>query len=260
MSDPSTHDSGGLKGALWALSGYPALAKPVRWFRRKLWLPTPETILATLDSKALNAVRQIHAPGASDQDLRTTRAQLKYLDPLRQIHRNLRRATELDLFGRPSLEILDLGCGSGYFLKICESLGHQAVGFDLDESDIYRDLIASLGVRRIIGRIDAFEPVPGVETRFDVITAFAICFNYHNDPAPWGREEWEYFLKDIASRLLKPHGRIVLKLNPREGETEDARFYTPELRAFFERLGAKIDGPLLTFRRKPILSKTGVAL
>ncbi len=260
MSTPNSTETGGLKGTLWSLSEVPVLAKPARWFRRKLWLPTPETILAKLDAKALNAVRQIHAPGASDQDLRTTRTQLKYLDPLRQIHRNLRRASELDLHGRPPLEILDLGCGSGYFLKVCEALGHKATGFDLDESSIYRDLIASLGVRRIIGRIDDFEPVPEISSRFDLITAFAICFNDHNEPSPWGRDQWEYFLKDIASRLLKPQGRIVLKLNPREGEIDDARFYSPELRAFFERLGAKIEGPLLTFRRKPILSKTGVAL
>ncbi len=260
MSDPTSNESGGLKGIFWALSEFPALTKPARWFRRKLWLPTPETIHATLDTRALNAVRQFHAPGATDQALRTTLSQHKYLDPLRQIHRNLRRASELDLYGRPALEILDLGCGSGYFLKICEKLGHKATGFDLDESAIYRDLIASLGVRRVIGRIDAFEPVPGVASRFDLITAFAICFNNHNEPAPWGCDEWEYFLKDIASRLLKPQGKIVLKLNPREGEVGDARFYTPELRAYFERLGAKIEGPLLTFRRKPILSKTGVAL
>ena len=260
MSAPTSHETSGLKSAFWALSEFPALTKPARWFRRKLWMPTPQTILATLDTKALTAVRQIHAPGASDQDLRTTLTQRKYLDPLRQIHRNLRRASELDLYGRPPLAILDLGCGSGYFLKICEKLGHQATGFDLDESAIYRDLIASLGVRRVMGRIDAFEPVPGIVSRFDLITAFAICFNDHSEPVPWGRDQWEYFLKDIASRLLKPQGKIVLKLNPREGEIEDARFYTPELRTFFERLGAIIEGPLLTFRRKPILSKTGVAL
>ncbi|MEX1119914.1 MAG: class I SAM-dependent methyltransferase [Terrimicrobiaceae bacterium] len=260
MSTLTSNESSRLKAAFWALSEFPALAKPARWFRRKLWMPSPETILATLDAKALNAVRQIHAPGASDQDLRTTLTQRKYLDPLRQIHRNLRRASELDLYGRPPLEILDLGCGSGYFLKISGVLGHTATGFDLDESDIYRDLIASLGVRRVIGRIEAFEPVPGVESRFDLITAFAICFNDHSEQVPWGCDPWEYFLKDVASRLLKPQGKIVLKLNPREGEVDDARFYTPELRAFFERLGATMEGPLLTFRRKPILSKTGVAL
>jgi SAM-dependent methyltransferase len=260
LSTQTGSETGRLKGSLWAMSKIGALAKPARWLRRKIWLPTPENILATLDTKALNAVRQLHAPGASDQDLRTTRAQHKYLDPLRQIHRNLRRASELDLYGRPPMEILDLGCGSGYFLKICEFLGHRATGFDLDESAIYRDLIASLRVHRVIGRIDAYQPVPGIESRFDLITAFAICFNDHSQPEPWGRDPWEFFLRDIASRLLKPQGRIVLKLNPRDGETGDARFYSPDLLAFFERLGAKVEGPILTFRRKPILSKTGVAL
>jgi SAM-dependent methyltransferase len=213
-----------------------------------------------MDPKKLQAVRQIHAPSVTDQELHRTKSQLKYLDPLRQLKRNLRRAAELDLHGRPPLSILDLGCGSGYFLKVCEALGHRGVGFDLDESPIYRDLISALGIHRIIGRIDPFQPVPGVDERFDLVTAFAICFNNHNDPQPWDCAEWEYFLRDVASRLLKPDGRMVFKLNPREGLTEEAAFYSPDLKKFFQRLGAKIDGPLIEFRRKPVLSKLGVAL
>jgi SAM-dependent methyltransferase len=244
----------------WSLSDNPCLGKLARWARRKYYLPSAESLLLSIDAKKLNAVRQIHAAGISDQDLRATKTQLKYLDPLRQLRRNLRRAYELNLHGRPALNILDLGCGSGYFLKVCEALGHAVTGFDLDESDIYRDLIAVLGIRRITGRILAYEPTPGIEERYDLVTAFAICFNNHNEPEPWGCGEWEYFLRDTTSRFLKPEGKLILKLNPRDGMEGEAAFYSPELKAFFQRLGADIQGPLVTFRRKPVISKIGCAL
>jgi len=93
-----------------------------------------------------------------------------------------------------------------------------------------------LGVRRVIWRVQPFVPLPDLGDKFDVVTAFMICFNNHKQPDLWGVPEWEFFLDDL-SRHLTPRGRVWLELNREYDET----FYTPQLREFFESLGAKID-------------------
>ncbi|GAB4176142.1 MAG: hypothetical protein Fur0032_16040 [Terrimicrobiaceae bacterium] len=226
----------------------------VRSLRRRLYLPNPDKLLSLLDEEGLRRVREIHAPGCSDEELRNTRKPIKYLDARRQIERNLRRAEELGLHARPPLRILDLGCGPGYFVTVCQALGHNACGFDLDENPIFRDLVAAQGVRRITGRIEAGLPVPvdAKEGPFDLITAFAICFNNHHSEPLWGVKEWHGFLSDCATRLLSPGGEIVLKFNPKGSAAGYERFFSPDLRGFFLRCRARISGPVVCLRRENI--------
>jgi hypothetical protein len=61
-------------------------------------------------------------------------------------------------------------------------------------------------------------------------------------PGLWGVSEWEFFLDDLKKHL-RPRGRIWLELN----QEYDGTFYTPELKAFFKKRGAKIDEHRIVF-------------
>ena len=58
-----------------------------------------------------------------------------------------------------------------------------------------------------------FEKLPDFNQRFDVVTAFAVCFNNHDQPDLWGPREWLSFLQDLATNQLTTGGRFMMKLN-----------------------------------------------
>ncbi len=186
-------------------------------------------IIETIDKARFEQIRRRYAvenPGADWP---------KYLDLERWIAINLRRARELELDLAPPKRILDLGCGAGYFLYIARLLGHEGIGLDMDRVAMFRDVTSLLGVRRVVQRVEAFRPLRDLPGKFDLITAFMVCFNNHKQPNLWGVPEWEFFLHDL-SRHLTPRGRVWLELN----QEYDGTFYTPELKAFFQRGGAKL--------------------
>ena len=136
----------------------------------------------------------------------------------------------------PKLGILDIGSGAGYFLFVLKHLGHEVFGLDLDEPQFYGEMFELLGLERVIWRIEAFQSLPSIARKFDLVTAFAVCFNGHGSDKVWGPKEWGFFLDDLDNRYLNPSGRIVLGLNP-----EPYGRYTPELRDFFIRRGAAFE-------------------
>lgn len=193
-------------------------------------------VIETIDPVRFGQIRERYAvadPGADWP---------KYLDLQRWIGINIRRIQEVELdLSRPKC-ILDLGCGAGYFLYIAQLLGHGGLGLDMDRVSMFRDLTRLLGVRRVVQRIQPFHPLPDFGQKFDLITAFMICFNNHKMPDLWKVPEWEFFLDDLA-RHLTPRGSVWLELN----QEYDGTFYTPELKEFFEKRGAKIDEHKIIF-------------
>jgi SAM-dependent methyltransferase len=193
-------------------------------------------VIETIDPVKFEQIRRRYAvadPGADWP---------KYLDLKRWIRVNIRRIRQLELdLSRPR-RILDLGCGAGYFLYIAQLLGHSGLGLDMDRLPMFREITRLLDVHRVVQRIQAFRPLPSFGQRFDVITAFMVCFNNHKMPGLWGVPEWDFFLDDLAKHL-KPRGRVWLELN----QEYDGTFYTPELREFFKSRGAKIDEHKIVF-------------
>lgn len=174
----------------------------------------------------------------------------RFVDAEHWIPVNVERAQDLWLDQSPPLRILDLGCGPGYFLYVCTQLGHSGVGVDIDEQPLFRETTALLGVRRVIARIEAQRSLPDFGEQFDLVTAHRICFqktvrDAHGHWLEWEREDWEYFLNDVRTRLLRADGRLLLDFNPR---ADGCTFFTPELRAVLARNGAKI------FRSKALLA------
>jgi SAM-dependent methyltransferase len=202
----------------------------LRLLRPKGFQLETQRVIETIDPVEFEQIRRRYAvadPGADWP---------KYLDLDRWIGVNIRRIRQLELdLARPK-QILDLGCGAGYFLYIAQLLGHSGIGLDIDRLPMFREITRLLGVRRVVQQIQAFRPLPNFGQKFNVITAFMICFNNHKMPGLWGVPEWEFFLDDLAKHL-KPRGRIWLELN----QEYDGTFYTPQLKDFFQNRGAKID-------------------
>jgi len=163
---------------------------------------------------------------------------------------NVERAQDLWLDRSPPLRILDLGCGAGYFLYVCQSLGHEGLGLDTSREPLFHGTTALLNVRRIISRIDPGVPLPDLGEKFDLVTAHRVCFHRTERLGDhkwneWTPADWKFFINDIRTRFLRLDGRLLLDFNPRRNGSS---FFTPELRACFRSLGARI------FRSKALLA------
>jgi SAM-dependent methyltransferase len=208
----------------------------LRLLRTSRFSLNKKRVIETIDPVAFEQIRKRYAvanPGADWP---------KYLDLDRWIGINIRRIRQIELdLARPK-RILDLGCGAGYFLYIAQLLGHSGLGLDMDRLSMFREVTRLLGVRRIVQRIEAFRPLPDFGQKFDLVTAFMICFNNHKMPNLWNVPEWEFFLDDLAKHLT-PRGRVWLELN----QEYDGSFYTPEIKEFFQKRGAKINEQKVIF-------------
>src|ERR1041384_7071991 len=139
----------------------------------------------------------------------------KYLEIQPWMEINLKRVRELglDLGGRK--RGLDIG------------RGREVLGMDLDETAGFTEMIDLLGVKRVIWRIEAYQPLPDLGRKFDVITAHMICFNGHKSDKLWKISEWEFFLDDLAANQLEPGGQVCLELNR---EYDDSLYRSEERR------------------------------
>ncbi len=197
-------------------------------------------MIATIDREKFRALREQHAVENPGVDWP------KYLDLKKWMEVNVQRVRRLQLdYGRRR-DILDLGAGAGYFLYLCQWLGHRPLGLDIDEVPMYPEMARLLGLQRVVARVEAFVPLPDLGRKFDVITAFMICFNNHQRPDVWGPREWDFFLTDLR-RQLKPEGRVWLELNRYRGGSD----MTEELRALFVSRGAQVEDRRVVFDAPP---------
>jgi SAM-dependent methyltransferase len=144
----------------------------------------------------------------------------------------------------PPKSVLDLGCGGGFFLYVCQHLGHSCLGLDIDVFPLFTELLDLFGVERRVWTIRPFEPLPDLGRKFDLITAFSIDFNrISKQDWWWGPKEWAFFLDDLK-RCLNPGGRVFLALNPGGPNKE---FYTSELHDFFLSRGAVVERERVLF-------------
>ena len=201
-------------------------------------------ILGTIDRAQLERLRDCYPYRPNARKINA------YEDAKYWIGVNVKRAQDLWLDRSPPLQILDLGCGAGYFLYLCRLLGHEGLGFDQDEEPFFRGTTEFFKVRRVIGRIEPQTPLPDLGRKFDLVTGHRVCFHRlarteNGEWLEWTPDDWKFFIKDIRTRFLKPKGRLLLEFNRRQ---DGSSFFTDELRAFFELQGARI------FRWKALLA------
>ena len=194
-----------------------------------------DPFLAKIDMNRLRDIQQRHAD--------STARYSKYADVPHWLEINLPRLRELKLDHSQPRQILDLGCGAGFFLFLAKQFGHRGFGVDVADYPLSNELIDLFGVERVSWRIRAFEPLPNFGRKFDLITAFSAAFNRNADETRgWTADEWEFFLNDL-DRHLDRGGQILLELN----SGKDGRYLLPEIRDFFEKRGARVDGERVYF-------------
>jgi len=201
-------------------------------------------ILGTIDRTELQKLREQYPYRPNARRINA------YDDAAYWIGVNVKRAQDLWLDCSSPLQILDLGCGPGYFLYLCRLFGHDAVGFDPADDPFFTGTTEFFKVRRVIGRIEPQTPLPDLGKRFDLVTGHRVCFHrvartQKGDWLEWTLGDWEFFINDIRTRFLKPNGRLLLEFNRRQ---DGSSFFTAELRAFFDSQGARI------FRWKALLA------
>jgi SAM-dependent methyltransferase len=202
------------------------------WRRAQRWIfpLSLGPITAKIDRARLHEIQNRYANAAGGF--------AKYTDVDRWLLLARERVQDLKLHRTPPQRVLDLGCGGGFFLFILKQLGHDVQGLDIDVQPLYRELVELFALPRVIWTIKAFEPLPDLGQPFDWITAFSISFDRVVSGRPrWGPREWDFLLEDLQQRHLEPGGKMYFELNP----GVSGNFYTPELRGFFVRRGAKVE-------------------
>jgi SAM-dependent methyltransferase len=204
---------------------------------RRALAPIPlRPLLAKVDQARWRDIQQRYASSPLNY--------AKYADIQRWLKRHRTRAQDLQLHRSPPKEILDLGCGGGFFLFIARHYGHSVLGLDIDEFALLGELLALFQVPRKVWTIRPFQPLPHFDRKFDLITAFSTRFNRDaEDKQVWGVPEWSYFLEDLA-RHLKPDGEVFFEIN--SGKTK--RYYPDEVRQLFANRGAVLERENVYFR------------
>lgn len=111
------------------------------------------------------------------------------------------------------IRILDLGSGTGYFSYICKYFGNYCTGLDTGSNEMYNKFCDALKIDRFNSKIIKYCKLK-ISGKYDLITAFMVCFNNHKKNNLWGVDEWSFFLSDLKKNYLNKHGVIYLELNP----------------------------------------------
>lgn len=194
-------------------------------------------LLAQIDQSRLREIQKQYASSSLNY--------AKYADVERWLKRHVKHIQDLQLHRSPPREILDLGCGGGFFLFVGKQFGHTVVGLDIDEFPLFRELLTLFEVPRTVWMIQPFQALPDFDHKFDWITAFSTRFNRdREDRNVWHVPEWNYFL-DNLQRHLKPGGKVFLEINSGKSKL----YYPPEVRKLFASRGASLERENVYFPR-----------
>jgi hypothetical protein len=161
----------------------------------------------------------------------------KYLDSNFWICETLIRAYNLNLHKSPrKLRILDIGTGFGYFPFICNYYGHIAESIDMGNNKLYNSTILALDVVRYDQKIQAYTKI-NLNKKYDLITAFMICFNGHKSSDLWHIKEWDFFLESLEENNLLSGGKVFLSFNE---ESDTSEPVSSSLLGYFSSINAKI--------------------
>jgi SAM-dependent methyltransferase len=195
---------------------YKSAADAVFFCRNYLWVRrNTRRLVAGVDRAAFDQVGQ-SLPRANFNPL--------YLDLADTMGVSLYRLRRLGLDSGPSHTILDIGTGPGLFPYVCQKFGHRVVCTDIDNKTYFNDITELLKLDRRLWRVERNVPAPDFGTTFDLVTATNIGFNVipPGRRKEWFTDEWDFFLADLASRVVSPRGRIYLTINQLQKRNRDA--------------------------------------
>ena len=169
----------------------------------------------------------------------------KYTDYSYWIPFNVDRVGRLGLHRSRRLRVLDIGCGPGYFLAAASACGHEVYGIDAPasvlsdvEERVYSVMLKALACDDRVAPllIERFVPMALPQRDLDLITAFWICFNRHDQADEWGAAEWRFFAQDAMS-YLHDGGVLHLELNSNLRRYGALEWYDQETLDFFRSAG-----------------------
>ena len=219
----------------------------------KIWIAISRH--RSLDLCRLPARLTAGADVARIQKLRRTMADIvdcdpesaaKYADYNYWIPFNVARIGNLALHNSKPLRILDVGCGPGYFMAGALACRHECYGIDAPagvltevEARVYSQLLAALSCSDRVSPvlIERFKPMPLSQRDLDLITAFWICFNRHQQPDEWGVAEWRFWIDDALSHVADG-GTIHLELNSHRARYHELEWYDRETLDYFLSIGS----------------------
>jgi SAM-dependent methyltransferase len=137
---------------------------------------------------------------------------------------------------RPSLDILDAGCGTGYNIQHYEKPGHRVFSFDVSSDALAG--VRKRGVRKVCQA--SVTHIPYRSEAFDLVVSFEVVDQLQADGALDALREMH--------RVLKPGGSLYIRLPAfewmRSSHDEDIatahRYTRPELVALLQRAGFEI--------------------
>lgn len=172
-----------------------------------------EYLLTQVDAKQYAALQRKYLSPVQHET-----SALKYFDPVTWFEQKFEFAFMLGLDRKPPMRILDLGTGPGHFLMICRFYGHEAVGTEIPDqldpgrpTQIYNDLESLYQVTRIKHMVEPMGPLNELPKKNDIVTAFSIAFN-RSQGNLWQRAEWDFFLRELKSNVLKKNGTMFFML------------------------------------------------
>ncbi|MDB2682723.1 class I SAM-dependent methyltransferase [Alphaproteobacteria bacterium] len=144
---------------------------------------------------------------------------------------NVRRALTLGLHRMKRSSVLDIGSGFGYFPYVARFYNHEVIGLDLPGDELFKRVseFLELDIRDVV--IQPQSPLPDFKAKFDLVTAFQICFNGHKSDGLWGVDEWRFFLEDLYQNHMNEGGRVYLEFNY---EPAHEGWVSGEIKALFD--------------------------
>jgi SAM-dependent methyltransferase len=153
----------------------------------------------------------------------------------------------LDDLGPAPLDLLELGCGPGEFLKLAESRGHRASGIDFSGTAVA--VARGKGLSAFEGGLDDVARLLGAHARFDAVVLFQVI-EHVADPAlllaalaPWLRPGGRLFLSCPGPRRFS---RLIDEQQTGGSDFWDhpphhvLRWTLPALRSFFDCHGWRV--------------------
>ena len=135
------------------------------------------------------------------------------------------------------LKILDIGTGAAYFPFVCKYYGHEVEVVDVADNEMYNEIVNTFGLKKYSKYIHKFNNL-SIENKYDLVTAFMICFNCHQQPDLWHVREWAFFLTNLHNHNLNSGGRVFLSFNAETAEEPVSK----ELLAYFVANNAEVAG------------------
>ena len=119
--------------------------------------------------------------------------------------------------------VLDIGSGPGWFVWLLRMMGHEAHGMEplsCDPSMTKVNMTQLLHIRPVDHRIQPLTRMPPPTCKYDVISAFLLCFDQTCgglEPTKehgWSTTDWQFWLTDVMCHFLAPGGSALLQLQP----------------------------------------------